>query len=44
MPIISIKDNENNRWKRKAKKKKRTRGTHAIAKGWKINDFVERFS
>ena len=33
--------------KRKKKKKeqeKRTRGTEAIAKGWEINDFVERLS
>ena len=40
--LVSVKDNENNRWKRKAKKKKR--GTEAIAKGWEINDFVERLS
>ena len=30
--------------KEKKKKKKEPGGTHAIAKGWKINDFVERFS
>ena len=33
MPIISIKDNENNRWKRKAKKKKRKKkepGEHTL--------------
>ena len=39
--LVSVKDNENNRWKRKAKKK---RGKEAIAKGWEINDFVERLS
>ena len=47
MPIISVKDNQNNRWKRSAKKKKRkqrTRGMEAIAKGWETNDFVERLS
>ena len=44
MPIISAKDHENNRWKRNTKKKKRTRGTEAIAKGWEINDFVECLS
>ena len=54
MPIISIKDNKNNRWKRNAKKSKnktknktkknRSRGTEAIAKGWEINGFVERLS
>ena len=26
------------------KKNKRTRGTEAIANGWEINDFVERWS
>ena len=44
MPIISVRDNENNRWKRNAQdetKKKRTRGAEAIAKGWEVNDFVE---
>ena len=30
--------------KKKKKNKKRTRGTEAIAKGWEINDFVERLS
>ena len=37
MPIISVKDNKNNRWKRNAKAEKKTqyktRGTEAIAKG-----------
>ena len=40
MKIIDEKEKQ----RKKKKKKKRTRGTHAIAKGWKINDFVERFS
>ena len=51
MPITSVKDNEKNRWNRNAKKKKKkkkkkngTRDTEAIAKGWEINDFVERLS
>ena len=54
MPVISVKDNKNNRWKRNAKTKQktkkhthtknRTRGTAAITKGWEINDFVERLS
>ena len=41
MPIISVRDNENIRWKRNAKKKetnkqrqKGTRKTDAIVKGW----------
>ena len=36
MPIISVRDNENNRWKRNAKKKtktERTRGKEAMMKG-----------
>ena len=47
MPIISVRDNENNRWKRNAEKKqrqKRTRGTKAIVKGWELNDFVVHLS
>ena len=47
MPIISVKDNENNSWKRNAEKKqrqKRTMGTKAIVKGWEVNDFVTRLS
>ena len=50
MPIISIRDNENSRWKRHAKKKKPSKntnkdrkeqgGTKAIAKVWELNDFV----
>ena len=42
MPIISVRDNENNKWKRNAKqqqqkkhqRQKVTRGTEAIVKGW----------
>ena len=47
MPIISVRDNENNRWKwnaktktKKTKKKqrqKRTRGTEAMVKGLELN-------
>ena len=45
MSVMCVKDNKNNRSKRKAKtKQKRTRGAEAIAKGWEINDFVERLS
>ena len=44
MPIISVKDDKNNRWKRNARTKKRTRGKETIVKGWEINDFVERLS
>ena len=53
MPVISVKDNKNNRWKRNAKTKskkkkqnktKRTRETEAIANECEINDFVERLS
>ena len=50
MPIISVRDNENNSWKKNAKKtknkqrQKRTRGTEAIVKEWKLNDFVARLS
>ena len=53
MPIISVKDNRNNRWERNAKtktnkkqktRKSRTRETEAIAKGWEINIFIERLA
>ena len=44
MPIISARDNENNRWKRNTKRKKTDRkeqgGQRAIVKGWELNDFV----
>ena len=43
MPIISVRDNENNRWKRNAKtnkqRQKRTRGPEVIVKEWELNDF-----
>ena len=44
MLIISIKDNENNKWKKKNAKKKKIRGMEAIVKEWEINDFVVRLS
>ena len=49
MPIISVTGNENNRWKRNAKKKKKQRqkrtgevgeGSKAIVKGCELDDFV----
>ena len=46
MPIISVRDNEYNRWKRNAKKKqqqqrqKKAGGTGATVKGWELNDFA----
>ena len=49
MPIISVRDNENNRWKWNAKTKtkkkkkqrqKRTRGTEAMVKGLELNNSV----
>ena len=51
MPIISVRDNENNRWKKNThthKKKKQTnkvkieRGTKATVKEWELNNFVVR--
>ena len=46
MPMISVKDNKNNGWKRNAKTKKKqqqqqkhSKGTEAIAKVWETNDF-----
>ena len=61
MPIISVRDNENNRRKRNTKAKKqikrktnkettkketqkKKRGTEAIAKRWKLSDFVVHLS
>ena len=44
MPIISVRDNENNRWKRNAKKKKKTekkKGAGSYMKGWELNNFVQ---
>ena len=47
MPIISVRDNENNRRKRNAKKKKRKNkdrkkqeGREPIVKEWDLNDFT----
>ena len=46
MPIISGRDDEGIRWKRNAKKtknkqrRKRTKGTEAVVKGWELNDFA----
>ena len=48
MSIISVRDNENSRWKKNAEKKKqrqkRTSGRKTIAKGWELNDFLVRLS
>ena len=46
MLIISVRDKENNRWKRKAGKKKqqRKRRTTAILKGWQLIDFIVHLS
>ena len=53
MPIISVRDNENNRWNRNAKtnkqtknkqRQKRKRGAEAIVKEWELNDFGLRLS
>ena len=45
MPIVSVRGNENKRWKRHAKKKKKetkrekNKGADALVKGWELNDF-----
>ena len=55
MLIISVRDHENNRWKRNAKKTNKDRkkqggggekrgGIEAIVKGWELNYFVEHLS
>ena len=52
MPIISVRGNENKRWKRNAKKKQKkskiktenNKGAEALVKGWELNDFVMRLS
>ena len=55
MAIITVRDNEKNRWKRNTKvNKKQTKkankdrkeqgGTEAIVKGWELNDFVVHLS
>ena len=45
MPIISVRDNGNNRWKRNSEKQqqqreKRTKCEKAIVKGSELNDFL----
>ena len=53
MLIISVKDNENNGWKRNAKTKTKSKTkqnrkeqgeTEAIVKGWELNGFVVHLS
>ena len=51
MSIISVKDNENSRWKRNVKKQQKTNKdrkkqwtTEAIVKEWELNDFVVHLS
>ena len=51
MPIIKVRDNENNRWNRNGKKitknkadRKEQRVTQAIVKGWELIDFVVPFN
>ena len=46
MPIISVRDNENNRWKKNAQKNKdsRGKGVEATVKEWEQNDFLMRLS
>ena len=51
MSKISIRDNENSRWKRNTKKQQKHKkdrkeqgGTEAIVKGWELNDFVVHLS
>ena len=41
MLIISVRDNENNRWNRKGKEGGQ-KGTQAIVKVWELNDCVKR--
>ena len=41
MPIISVRDNENNGWKRKAKSEDRSKGVmQAIVKVWELIDIL----
>ena len=37
MLIISVRDNENNRWRKNAKKQKQRQ---AIVKAWELDDFL----
>ena len=51
MPMISVRKNENSRWKRNAKDNRKTKkdrkeqgGTEATVKGSELNDFVVHLS
>ena len=51
MSIISVRDNENSRWKRNANNNKKTNKgrkeqgwREAIVKGWELNDFAVHLS
>ena len=47
MLLINVRDNENNKWKRKTKRTKtvRSKGVlQAIGKVWKLNGFAARSS
>ena len=49
MPIIRVRDNENNRWKSNVKKQRKEQGgggggAESIVKGWELPDLVVRFS
>ena len=48
MPIISVRDNEKNRWNRIAKKtktnKEKNKETKAMVKRWELNDFAVHLS
>ena len=56
MPITSVIETENNRWKKNAKKRKQKSkqtnkerkeqggGTEVIVKGWELNDFAVHLS
>ena len=47
MPIINVRDNQNNRWKRNAKKTKTKRHkgvAQVVVKVWELNGFVVRLS
>ena len=53
MFVISVRDNENNRWKKKQNKhnnsnnnkdRKEQGETEALVKGWGLNDFVVHLS
>ena len=54
MPIISVRDNKNNSWKKNARKTRTNKETNKDGKeqkrkeimviGWELNDFVVRLS